>query len=181
LNLSIATDGLTGDLTAAHLHAAPIGVNGGVILPLTTFFANGAVFGGGVPTDTSILNGIIAGKVYANVHTALHPGGELRGQIVKDFLCSIETAVEPIEEIMGDVMLSPNPVSDELNIQLELNKSAQLSMNVFDLSGKMISNQSYNLSEGKNLVKMDTDNLSAGFYMHMITDGNKSQAYKFVK
>ncbi|MFZ1675841.1 MAG: CHRD domain-containing protein, partial [Saprospiraceae bacterium] len=42
LNLSIATDGLTGDLTAAHLHAAPIGVNGGVILPLTTFFANGA-------------------------------------------------------------------------------------------------------------------------------------------
>lgn len=181
LNLSIATDGLTGDLTAAHLHAAPMGVNGGVILPLTTFFVNGAVFGSGVPTDTSILNGIIAGNVYANVHTALHPGGELRGQIVKNFLCSIETGVEPIDEINGEVLLSPNPVTDELNIKLELNKAATLSMNVFDVSGKMISTQPFRLTEGRNEVQVETTGLNPGFYLLMISDGNKSQAYKFVK
>ncbi|MEP6793977.1 MAG: CHRD domain-containing protein [Saprospiraceae bacterium] len=181
LNLSIVTDGLTGDLTAAHLHAAPMGVNGGVILPLTTFFVNGAVFGSGVPVDTSILNAIIAGNVYANVHTAQHPGGELRGQIVKDFLCTIETGVEPIDEINGDVLLSPNPVTDELNIQLELNKAATLSMNVFDVTGKMISAQPFRLTEGRNEVQVETISLNPGFYLLMITDGNKSQAYKFVK
>jgi len=181
LNISIVTDGLTGDITAAHLHEAPIDVNGGVIFPLTEFFVGGAVFGNGVPMDTAITNAIIAGNVYSNVHTAQHPGGELRGQVVKEFLCEIETGIEPIEEITGDVLLSPNPVSDELNISLEVSKMTSLSMDVYDLSGKMISTHPFSLSVGKNDVRIETADLTAGFYLLMITNGNATQTYKFVK
>ncbi|HZV69945.1 MAG TPA: CHRD domain-containing protein [Saprospiraceae bacterium] len=181
LNISIVTDGLTGDVTAAHFHEAPIDVNGGVIFPLTKFFVDGAMFENGVPMDTAITNAIIAGNVYANVHTALHPGGELRGQIVKEFLCEIATGNEPIEEITGEVLLSPNPVTDELNISVEVSTKTSLDMDVYDLSGKRISTHPFNLSEGKNDVRIETADLTAGFYLLMITDGNATKTYKFVK
>ncbi|MEO6130989.1 MAG: CHRD domain-containing protein [Saprospiraceae bacterium] len=181
VNLAIVTTELTGPLTGAHLHQAPIGVNGGVIFPLTSFFVNGGVFGNGVPADTSIINPILAGNVYANVHTALHPGGELRGQVVKEFLCSIETGIERIEAINGEVILSPVPVTDQLNISIEVNKMSTLTMNIVDLSGKIISTQPFNLTGGKNEVQVETTLLYPGFYLLMITDGNTTQAYKFVK
>lgn len=181
VDLSIVTTGLTGPLTAAHLHQAPIGVNGGVIFPLTSFFSNGAVFANGVPVDTSIINAIISGNVYANVHTDLHPGGELRGQIVKEFLCSIETGITPIDVINGEVILSPVPVTDQLTVTFDLKKSSTLSMNIYDLSGKMLSSNPYNLTEGENEVRVETSSLSPGFYLLTITDGNASQVYKFVK
>src|SRR4030095_13684015 len=53
-NIAIVTDHLTGPINAAHFHQAPIGVNGGVIFPLTPFFDNGSLFGYGIPLDTSL-------------------------------------------------------------------------------------------------------------------------------
>ncbi len=181
LNLSIVVDGLTGPMTAAHLHSAPIGVSGGVILPLTASFTNGSLFSNAVAVDTSIINGILAGNVYANVHTSLHPAGEIRGQIVKDNLCSIQTGIAPLDEISGAALLSPNPVIDQLNVSIEMNKMSSLSMNIVDVSGKLISSDQFQLTQGKNDVQLETENLSPGFYLLVITDGHASQAYKFVK
>jgi len=180
-NISIVTDGLTGNINAAHFHEAPIGVNGGVVFPLTSFFNNGSLFEHGVPLDTSVINALRSANAYANVHTSLHPGGEMRGQVVKEFLCSIETGVESIDEIVGEVQLSPIPVINRLNISIETNKMTTLSMNVFDLSGKMITTDQFRLAEGKNEVQVETESLYPGFYLLMITDGNATQAYKFVK
>ena len=95
--------------------------------------------------------------------------------------CERASITATIQTIEGDVLLSPNPVNDELHIQLSLNKASILSMNVFDLSGKIISSQPFSLSEGKNEVMLETDHLYPGFYMLIITDGNTTQSYKFVK
>ncbi len=75
------TDNLLGDPTAAHIHNAPAGVNGGVVFP----FSPGAFPLVGSDTWSGLSAGqvseLFAGNMYANFHTTAFPGGEIRGQI----------------------------------------------------------------------------------------------------
>ncbi|SFB24043.1 CHRD domain-containing protein [Algoriphagus aquimarinus] len=93
LKFEIRVANTTG-ITAAHLHNAPMGVNGGVIVNLQsqTGIQNGVIAQGMI--DASNLSGALAGmsisdlvkemedgRIYVNVHTSTNPGGELRGQV----------------------------------------------------------------------------------------------------
>jgi hypothetical protein len=83
---------LTGlDATAAHIHDAFAGTNGGVLVPLEQDGTNPSLFT--VPADAALdaagVDRLLAGALYVNAHTAAFPGGEIRGQILPDgFLLS---------------------------------------------------------------------------------------------
>jgi len=64
---------------AAHIHKAPAGVNGGVVVPLMV----PAISGGCVWADGDLIQDIIdyPEQYYVNVHNANYPGGALRGQL----------------------------------------------------------------------------------------------------
>jgi hypothetical protein len=81
LTWSIKTDALSANAMAAHIHgpAAP-GANAGVILNLAPNGMAEPVNGSATLTDDQAKD-LLAGKYYVNVHTATHPGGEIRGQI----------------------------------------------------------------------------------------------------
>jgi Cu/Zn superoxide dismutase len=181
MNVVFVTNGLTDDVTASHFHEAPLGVNGGVVFDLSPFVDNGAISGYGVPIDTSLVNMIRSGNAYINVHTSLHPAGEVRGQVVKEFLCSIEVSVDELENVVSDIILSPVPVSDMLNVAFGAHANTSLTLAVYDLSGKILSTGHFNVTEGQNMLQVETAALQPGFYMLMITDGKGAEAYKFVK
>lgn len=72
--------GLSGPATAGHFHGpAAIGANAGVVLgwpmPMSASMEGSATL---TPTQVADL---MAGRWYANVHTAANPGGEVRGQM----------------------------------------------------------------------------------------------------
>jgi hypothetical protein len=94
--------------TQAHLHFAQKGVNGGIMIFLCSNLGNGPAGTQACPAGTATitgtvhdsdvvggagaqgvapgelfapLRGIRGGVVYANVHTTLYPGGEIRGQL----------------------------------------------------------------------------------------------------
>ena len=101
VNYTVTYNNLSGPPTAAHIHLAPAGVRGGVVVPFTglpatasgTFsgtFSAADVAGGfsdagtGMSIDAGNLNDLInqmrLGNTYTNVHTTANGGGEIRGQ-----------------------------------------------------------------------------------------------------
>jgi hypothetical protein len=77
---SIVVSGMA--TTAAHIHLAPPGTNGPIIVPLTD--AGGGVWA--VPPNTRLtaeqLTAYKQGNLYFNAHSTLFPNGEIRGQIL---------------------------------------------------------------------------------------------------
>ena len=75
---SVTTTGVSG--TMAHIHMAPKGQNGGVIVPLTK---NGDTYSApdGAKLNEAQMAAFRAGNLYVNVHSAANKGGEVRGQL----------------------------------------------------------------------------------------------------
>jgi hypothetical protein len=80
LSAAVATSDIAG--IAAHIHQAPPGVSGPIIVPLTE-----ASLGTGIWTANTTLTeeqfaALQAGDMYFNVHSATFPEGEIRGQVI---------------------------------------------------------------------------------------------------
>ena len=79
LTWTAQASGLTGPASAAHLRGpAPAGKNAGMMVPIPLS-----------PEGSAMLNdaqakALMDGEIYVNVNTEAYPGGELRGQLVKD-------------------------------------------------------------------------------------------------
>lgn len=72
---------LTGPALGAHFHGpGEAGKNAGIALPFK--LTPSPIEGTATLTDNQVTD-LLAGKWYANVHTAANPGGELRGQMMK--------------------------------------------------------------------------------------------------
>lgn len=68
--------------TAQHIHIAPAGVNGPIVVGLTGTWVGGTL-SGSVTTTAAIAAAIIANPAghYVNVHNTDFPGGAVRGQL----------------------------------------------------------------------------------------------------
>ena len=72
--------GLSGPATAGHFHGpAAVGANAGVVLPWPATMS-ASMEGSATLTPAQVAD-LMAGRWYANVHTAANPGGEVRGQM----------------------------------------------------------------------------------------------------
>nr|WP_231714958.1 CHRD domain-containing protein [Enhydrobacter aerosaccus] len=81
LTYTVTYMGLTGPATAAHFHGpAEPGANAGVLIPIKDVHT--PIKDQATLTDAQAAD-LQAGKMYFNVHTAAHPGGEIRGQVTK--------------------------------------------------------------------------------------------------
>lgn len=79
LEYHVTVAGLQSPYSQAHFHAAPAGVNGGVVQAMT--FVDSTASGMWTNYPDSVLTHFTKGNIYMNVHTAQNTGGEIRGQL----------------------------------------------------------------------------------------------------
>jgi hypothetical protein len=79
IEIDLSVSGLGSPITAAHIHAAAIGVPGGVVIPLTGVGPTWSQSAG--PLTPAQITALQSSNWYFNVHTTGFVNGEVRGQI----------------------------------------------------------------------------------------------------
>jgi Cu/Zn superoxide dismutase len=96
LTYTITVTGLTSNTTMSHIHVGSSAVAGPIVVPYTVYaIQNGLVSTGTIDLTHPVASGantitgdslkvlLNNGNAYTNVHTSNFPGGEIRGQIIR--------------------------------------------------------------------------------------------------
>ena len=173
--------------TGAHFHNGVMGQNGGVIYDLSSFWINNGAFGYWRSTDSSpfqLSNSVQFrnDSVYVNVHTAAYPNGEIRGQVERGFTCSTPTTGIDQNTSSNNILnLYPNPSSDNLNIDLNLNENISGQLNITNLLGESIYNSIQNPSANTKTIQINIKDWQTGIYFVNLIQGSKTSTLKFIK
>ena len=97
LKISATFTGLSGAITAAHFHSGAPGVSGGVVQDLFSLVNGNTIIGDVDPA--AFLADLLAGNIYLNVHTALNPNGEIRGQLVAPVGVAFDAMLNGAQEV----------------------------------------------------------------------------------
>jgi len=95
LEWRLTFSGLTGRAIAAHIHIAARGQPGAVAVPLCAPCTSPAT--GTANITNTVLEALVSGRAYANVHTPTNAAGEIRGPVA--IVASIRTAMSRGQEV----------------------------------------------------------------------------------
>jgi len=88
------------------------------------------------------------------------------------------------DNLLGNlkIIAFPNPVTDNVTIQMQLDNSSIISINIYDLLGRKIANLSdeENLDVGTHSFNWDASDAKSGIYFYKITLGNNSITRKII-
>ncbi len=95
-------------------------------------------------------------------------------------LCS-SPKVEVVNEEDLKLGTSPVPVHEKLGVTFETPYSYPTTIEVFDMLGRLVKKYDYLSEEGSNIVEVDVNNLSEGYYILRIQFDGVMQQSKFLK
>lgn len=132
-HIYLRAGGLMAAITASHIHRAPVGVNGPVIHSIGPF-ATDIISQWAIPA-AEVAN-LKAGSHYMNVHTAVFPGGEIRGQIGLTPTSVGEISL-PAPAPLG-LAFQPNPTREGGVVRFSLAREQDVSLRIFDVTGRLV-------------------------------------------
>lgn len=94
---------------------------------------------------------------------------------------TVVLGMEALEENVSEVVLYPNPVSSELNIEYSATTADKMTVVLIDANGKRVQAHEIHSNAGKNLVMMDTHSLAAGKYSAVIYGSQGQISRTFIK
>ncbi|MER3327958.1 MAG: CHRD domain-containing protein, partial [Candidatus Kapaibacterium sp.] len=171
-----------GVITGAHIHQAEAGANGDVVINLTDYIdeesqtirANITAEGG---LNASVIEAIMSGENYINIHSEENPSGETRGQINNTASLKTQTSVEYID--LPEVNLYPNPTVNSVSLNLgDLISSSKVEIRVYDRAGRMSAKY---VDNNTGLININVSDLTSGLYFIEVSGNETSVRAKFIK
>ena len=95
----------------------------------------------------------------------------------------------PSEELVGTEVVNddisgynlfPNPVDDQLNVRFEIAGGSAATVELLDVTGKLIDSHDVQAAAGSNLVVLNTAEYAAGVYMVKLTVGSVTQVEQLI-
>ena len=83
-------------------------------------------------------------------------------------------------EILTGLQLAPNPATEMTFIDLTLEKAANISVKVTDITGKVMHLSNYRLGAGSTQLDLSVNNWASGMYLVQIAD-EKQQFSRYIK
>ncbi len=77
--------------------------------------------------------------------------------------------------------LYPNPVIDELNIELYSEKSDNVTIQIYNYSGQVVYTENISLYDGANQFRISAENIVSGMYFVKISGNGNYETLRFVK
>ena len=85
-------------------------------------------------------------------------------------------------KFITDLLVYPNPVNDFGTISFELTQSSDVTVQVYNLTGKLVQSiQKSNMNEGVNSISIEASNLPSGTYFVRLSAGEMVKTTKFIK
>jgi hypothetical protein len=181
---------LSGTPTSAHFHLGVMAASGGVLydfMPvMVTTTSSAAAYGYWKSSDATAFTTANSvqfrnDSVYVNIHTAANPNGEIRGQVLRGSVMYMPVAVESFAFEVAEMLLYPNPAQDYALLQISNIKSDKLNINVTDINGRILQQQSIQNIGSSHQTVINVADFAAGIYFINITDGKNSTTERLIK
>ncbi len=124
----------------------------------------------------------ISGKVTTPISVTLN--GTNSSSTHNDFVETTDAVTPKTASIKNNqlskdnINLYPNPVHNILNISLNVENTTIYNFNIFSISGQLLSSEKITTTTGNNLIKLNTNNLSSGSYILIISNDNSKSIQK---
>jgi Cu/Zn superoxide dismutase len=177
-------EGLTSPITVAHFHNAPPGVGGPPVRTITSDFNGLTATGIWRPTDPepltpALVGSYLGGDLYFNIHTTMHGGGEVRGQLDSPVVVGIGSVSSPPRRSFL-AQNFPNPFNPVTAIRYELASREQVTLRLFDVSGREVARLVDAVQAGPQSVTLDAQGLASGIYFYRLETPSFNATRKLV-
>jgi hypothetical protein len=184
------TDGISP--AGGHFHTGARGLNGGLVKLIVPPNAPNAftVVGewnisdaGSQPLTSAIVDSLIAGHIYINLHSGAYIGGEIRGQVSRDF--DVLTSVRALSPMVpGEFRLEqnyPNPFNPSTTIRFQLTRASNVDLAIYNVLGQRVATLFHGeKSGGIYAVRFDASDISSGVYFCRLQAGALVQTTKLL-
>jgi len=153
LQFNITVCNPSGAITAAHFHNAAAGRNGLIIRDIKANFVGNTASGVWKNTDSSqpltpaLVDSLLSGRIYVNIHTAANVAGEIRGQLNltgAGFTASLNAA----QEVPSVAMPTTGTGTGSFSLNAAMTE-LQYDMTVCDLTGPIVAAHFHSGQAGK--------------------------------
>jgi PKD repeat protein len=90
----------------------------------------------------------------------------------------LSTSINKLNAKALELTLMPNPANGFVNLISNSNTEEFATISIFDLSGKIVKNDSYNFRKGSNITKVDISDISEGIYLLKVISDSSTEILK---